>query len=41
MGISIRDPGVGEPARELALLHGANMTEATTRALTAELKRER
>jgi antitoxin VapB len=41
MGISIRDPEVGELARELARLRKTNMTEAIAHALKAELKRER
>jgi antitoxin VapB len=41
MGISIRDPEVGELARELANLRRTNMTEAIAHALRAELKRER
>jgi hypothetical protein len=41
MGISIRDPEVGEHARELANLRRTNMTEAIAHALRAELKRER
>ena len=41
MGISIRDPEVGELARELARLRGTNMTEAIAYALRSELKRER
>lgn len=41
MGISIRDPEVGELARELARLRKTNMTEAIAHALRAELKRER
>ncbi|MBV8285313.1 MAG: type II toxin-antitoxin system VapB family antitoxin [Hyphomicrobiales bacterium] len=41
MGISIRDPEVGELARELAKLRKTNMTEAIAHALRAELKRER
>jgi antitoxin VapB len=41
MGISIRDPGVGELARELARLRKTNMTEAIAHALRSELKRER
>jgi antitoxin VapB len=41
MGISIRDPEVGELARELARLRNTNMTEAIAHALRAELKRER
>jgi antitoxin VapB len=41
MGISIRDPEVGELARELANLRKTNMTEAIAHALRAELKRER
>jgi hypothetical protein len=41
MGISIRDPEVGELARELALLRKTNMTEAIAHALRSELKRER
>ena len=41
MGISIRDPEVGELARELAKLRKTNMTEAITHALRSELKRER
>ncbi len=41
MGISIRDPEVGELARTLARLRGTNMTEAIAHALREELKRER
>lgn len=41
MGISIRDPEVGELARELANLRGTNMTEAIAHALRSELRRER
>jgi antitoxin VapB len=41
MGISIRDPEVGELARELARLRKTNMTEAIGHALRRELKRER
>ena len=41
MGISIRDPKVGELARELASLRKTNMTEAIAHALRSELKRER
>ena len=41
MGISIRDPEVGELARELAELRKTNMTEAIAYALRSELKRER
>jgi antitoxin VapB len=41
MGISIRDPEVGELARELANLRNTNMTEAIAHALRSELKRER
>ena len=41
MGISIRDPEVGELARELANLRKTNMTEAIAHALRSELKRER
>ena len=41
MGISIRDPKVGELARELASLRKTNMTEAIAHALRNELKRER
>ena len=41
MGISIRDPEVGELARELARLRTTNMTEAISHALRSELKRER
>ena len=41
MGISIRDPEVGEAARELAKLRKTNMTEAISHALRSELKRER
>ena len=40
MGISIRDPEVGELARELARLRKSNMTEAIAHALRSELKRE-
>jgi len=39
--ISIRDPEVGELARELARLRKTNMTEAIGHALRSELKRER
>jgi hypothetical protein len=41
MGISIRDPEVGELARKLADLRKTNMTEAIAFALRNELKRER
>jgi antitoxin VapB len=41
VGISIRDPEVGELARELARLRKTNMTEAIGHALRSELKRER
>ncbi len=41
MGISIRDPEVGELARTLARLRGTNMTEAISHALREEVKRER
>ena len=41
MGISIRDPQVGELARELGRLRGTNMTEAIVHALRSELERER
>jgi antitoxin VapB len=41
MGISIRDPEVGELARELARLRKTNMTEAIAHALRSELERER
>jgi hypothetical protein len=41
MGISIRDPEVGQLARELARLRKTNMTEAIAHALRAELERER
>jgi len=41
MGISIRDPEVGELARELAKLRKTNMTEAIGHALRSELNRER
>lgn len=41
MGISIRDPKVGELARSLARLRGTNMTEAIEHALREELRRER
>ncbi len=41
MGISIRDPQVGQLARELARLRKTNMTEAIAHALRNELKRER
>ena len=41
MGISIRDPEVGELAWELARLRKTNMTEAIAHALRSELKRER
>ena len=40
-GISIRDPEVGELARELARLRKTNMTEAIAHALRSELERER
>ena len=40
MAISIRDPEVGELARELARLRKTNMTEAIGHALRSELKRE-
>jgi antitoxin VapB len=41
VGISIRDPEVGELARELARLRKTNMTQAIAHALRSELKRER
>ena len=41
MGISVRDPEVGDLARELARLRKTNMTEAIAHALRNELKRER
>ena len=41
MGISIRDPEIGELARELARLRKTNMTEAIGHALRSELKRQR
>ena len=41
MGISIRDPEVGELARELARLRKTNMTEAIAHALRRELNCER
>jgi len=41
MGISIRDPAVGELARELARLRKTNMTEAIAHALRSEIERER
>ena len=41
MGISIRDPEVGELARTLARLRGTNMTEAISHALREEVNRER
>jgi hypothetical protein len=41
MGISIRDPKVGELARELARLRGTNMTEAIAHAVRSEIERER
>jgi hypothetical protein len=41
MGISIRDPEVGELARELARVRKTNMTEAIAHALRKELKRKR
>ena len=41
MGISIRDPEVGDLARELANLRKTNMTEAIAHALRSELERER
>ena len=41
MALSIRDPEVGELARELARLRKTNMTEAIGHALRSELKRER
>jgi antitoxin VapB len=40
VGISIRDPEVGELARKLARLRKSNMTEAIAHALRSELKRE-
>ena len=40
MGISIRNPEVGELARKLAELRKTNMTEAIAHALRSELKRE-
>lgn len=40
MGISIRDPEVGELARELARLRKTNTTKAIAHALRSELKRE-
>ena len=41
MGVSIRDPEVGELARELARRRKTNMTEAIAHALREELERER
>lgn len=41
MGISIRDPEVGDLARGLARPRKTNMTEAIAHALRSELKRER
>jgi antitoxin VapB len=41
MGISIRDPKVGQLARELARLRGTNMTEAIAHAVRSEIERER
>jgi len=41
VGISVRDPEVGDLARELARLRKTNMTEAIAHALRNELKRER
>ena len=41
MGISIRDPEVGELARKLAAMRKTNMTEAIAHALREELRRER
>jgi antitoxin VapB len=41
MGISLRDPEVGELARELARLRKTNMTEAIAHALRSEVNRER
>jgi antitoxin VapB len=41
MGVSIRNPEVGELARELAKLRKTNMTEAIAYALREELERER
>jgi antitoxin VapB len=41
VGISIRDPEVGELAKQLADLRKTNMTEAIGHALRAELARER
>ena len=41
MGMSIRNPEVGELARKLADLRKTNMTEAIIHALRSELKRER
>jgi antitoxin VapB len=41
VSISIRDPEVGERARELAKLRKTNMTEAIAFALRNELRRER
>ena len=41
MGISIRDPKVGDLARSLARMRGTNMTEAIEHALREELRRER
>jgi antitoxin VapB len=41
VAISIRDPEVGELARELASLRKTNMTEAIAHGLRSELKRER
>ena len=38
MGISIRDPEVGELARELARLRKTNMTEAIAHALAQRIE---
>ena len=38
MGISIRDPEVGELARELARLRKTNMTEAIAHALRSRIQ---
>jgi hypothetical protein len=41
MALSIRDPEVGELARQLARVRKTNVTEAIAHALRSELKRER
>jgi len=41
VGISVRDPEVGDLAQVLARLRKTNMTEAIAHALRNELKRER